>query len=79
MERCLENIWVTKPRAQDLRMQISCLLIGLVAGVTLIPGANMQMQFYIIYFIPMLTMMVNLPPAVMCWPYFFLFPVESVP
>ena len=59
----------------ETRHTIEVILIGYACGVLMMPGANMQFQFWFASLVPLLIDMVGLPQILTFWIYSSLYPL----
>lgn len=62
---------------EHLRLTAEILIIGYLSGVYLMPGANLQFQFWFTPLIPLLIEMVGVPQLLTFWIYGVFFPVNN--
>jgi hypothetical protein len=58
-----------------MRLTTEVLIIGYVSSVILMPGGNLQFQFWYISLVPLLVEMVGLQSIFTFWIYAYMYPV----
>ena len=60
-----------------VRKTLEILLIGYIAGIVLMPGANIQFQFWFQPILPILIEMIGLPTPITFLCYSFFYPINK--